>query len=831
MRFLSMFAAGAMVVASGLVTPGAVQADGNFKLHARGVTIDGLIGRTLVGVTRSNSNIWSVSLGRDGTARYLYSNGERRTAKWRKRSRNIICFTGLIQSSPSKEICKLARAHGRGLDWLTVRITGKTESGTIKYVSTKKGETRGSSQIVYSVPFGARVSQIKPSANIYNFRGKAVIGRTLKDKEIWAAEIKSNGRLSFAYASGKRFTGSYKINAGAMCFTFPGVPQFDSCHRLEQRNGKLLWKNTATGGAISEVVFTHKLDTPKVMPKPKAAPARKAEPVLTSGPNASMLGSTVGSDSGSNSSSSTAPKTSVTTPTQTGNKNLVGNLSLSNGAHMAVASRAGNLAVVLTKKPTKISLYSLPGRYRIGEIVGSYDRVAMDGERNILAIRRSRMSLFSLKNGARTWTQTIFGRGLLAAEFVGADNRFVVLGDAKGQLSLHERLTGAQLELKKTGTSIIDIRTLPSSSRFATLAKDGVITGWQVGPSRRLMKKWTLKTGKSDGVMFDLTEGSQHLVVGFRNGDMRIYDVSEARPELLRDAKKVVSRIDSLELAPGDGSVAVAEGSRIYLLPYPALIKARAPVITGRNLSAPHVFSAEGDVLALSGGQVKLFAASGARANDLRQRGHLKLGADKVLATGFRTAQKAEKTRHSRVSGQARAAFDRGDCDAYVKLRAEVGVTLTKPACLRMYASAQLRKQFKAKIAALDCDGADRIAQKSKSSLQRKQVAECRKKAGNNVDLRRFQQAKADGDCDLVEQLWARVGGSPADVTQCRDAKKPAPAASARTLFFAAVKKETSRDYRGAMALYQEIMDTFPEDSLAIDAAKRIVELNDKVQE
>ncbi len=105
-----------------ILNSGNAFAESDFEHNAKGLNLTDLRGRTLVGVTRDNSDIWSLFLSHSGKAQFHFSSGKRKTAKWRQRSSGIICFTEIVDENPSQEICKLATPLGRGTDWMTVEI-------------------------------------------------------------------------------------------------------------------------------------------------------------------------------------------------------------------------------------------------------------------------------------------------------------------------------------------------------------------------------------------------------------------------------------------------------------------------------------------------------------------------------------------------------------------------------------------------------------------------------------------------------------------------------------------------------------------------------------
>lgn len=533
-----------------------------------------------------------------------------------------------------------------------------------------------------------------------------------------------------------------------------------------------------------------------------------------------------GGTNGSDGSASSKPLASTTS-----DKTLVGQFSGGKQVLKVVGSDDGKIAVVLSKKPSRIEAFTLPGMRPIGRMVGTYHTIALDKRDRVVAIRRTRMSMFSLKSGARVWSNAIFGRGLSDVQFAGTGNALIVLGDEKGGLSLHRALTGTEYDKKALGRAIKAIRAVPGKQMFAVLQDTGVITGFDIGANNRMTQRWQLKTGERQGVHFDLTSDGKQLLVGFRDGGMKIYDVSGRRADLLREDKKVVARVDSLDLGPKDSEVAVISGGKLHRLPYPGLVARGGPASGAGDLSAATFVGRQGEILSLAGRSVRFHAKTPERVKALQDQGKANAAADKAVIAAFKKRQGEDRAKRREQSNRANTAFKAGDCQAYIAVRKEMGRVISMATCQKMLKDAKLRNEFKERVAALDCDGAAEIARQMGRKFTR-ELNTCRQNAGNS-DKKRFEQAKTNGECDLVAQLWFKVGGRLTDVAKCRAeaVKAQKPAGNARDLFFAAVKKETAKDYQGAMELYQQLMDSFPEDELALDAAKRLVALNDRLAE
>lgn len=231
----------------------------DFETNAEGMALSDMIGRTMVGVTRGKSSVFSVYLGADGTAEFHFSNGKRQSATWRSQDSVILCFKGLVAERPGDEVCKRAMPSGRGLDWMTVELQSK--NGTTTWSRATPGEEKGSSQMVYSFDGKVEVDQQSYVTDLRKWPGHLVVGRTLKDREAWFALFDTDGAVDFVFASGKREKGSYTVSGDQICMNFPSSPATSGCRRPTIKDGIIRWVSTADGGSSSEIVFMKQMES------------------------------------------------------------------------------------------------------------------------------------------------------------------------------------------------------------------------------------------------------------------------------------------------------------------------------------------------------------------------------------------------------------------------------------------------------------------------------------------------------------------------------------------------------------------------------------------
>src|SRR6056297_75387 len=105
--------------------------------------VSSLGGHTLVAATAESGAVWSVYLGENGQAAFIYANGTRNSAAWRSAERDVLCFRF---EAGGKEVCKTAKPYGIGRGWATVgpagdgwRVVGNNPLGTSRLLTVRKG--------------------------------------------------------------------------------------------------------------------------------------------------------------------------------------------------------------------------------------------------------------------------------------------------------------------------------------------------------------------------------------------------------------------------------------------------------------------------------------------------------------------------------------------------------------------------------------------------------------------------------------------------------------------------------------------------------------------
>ncbi|MEM8577031.1 MAG: peptidoglycan-binding protein [Pseudomonadota bacterium] len=171
----------------------------------------------------------------------------------------------------------------------------------------------------------------------------------------------------------------------------------------------------------------------------------------------------------------------------------------------------------------------------------------------------------------------------------------------------------------------------------------------------------------------------------------------------------------------------------------------------------------------------------------------------------------------------ANKLFEAGDCAAFDALDAVDRGGRTVANC---EAAAEVKRRDRAVNAALAegaCEAAQSMAEGA--SAFKAGITKCYADRKRAEDEARFASAVSDGDCALVAELEGPLGKDGAADTCRFNAAMTAP--TARRMYLAAARYDASDDRARAKLLYLGIMDRFPDDDLALDAATRLTSLND----
>lgn len=767
----------AICLVVGLIAPTPLLADADFDHAEKGLSLNSVKGRTLVGVTRDSSKVWSLYLARNGKAFFNFSSGKKSEATWEQKSRNIICFKGLVADNPSKEICKLATPLGRGMDWMSVTL--HQQNGKTVYDKVTKDEQRGTSQLVYAFLGDTKVEQDTYISDLSKWAGYLIVGRTLKDKEAWFAQLGIDGSVEFVFGSGKRANGRYKLTTDTICFTFPSQSNLNGCRKPLLKDGKVMWASAENGGYISEVVFMKKTES--------------------DGPQ----------------------KIKQLSP---------------DSHHMVLVNwKTGTIAAVNRKGAGSIDLYDAKAQMKIGSIAG-YARdmsFSPDGVK-LAANYKNRVWLIDLDTGLVDWSYAAPEANLEFTEVaVSTDGQSVFVAQSDGHVAHFSANDGRFVaRYKWTDKSISDIKTSHNGTILATDDAGRMIVSGQDDLSRFKAHKVSDKPL----TLVEFVGRSDNFLVLNAYGELRGGSVETLSQEMSID-RTFASRKDGKEahtygfaISPSATEVFLPNSVSRYFLNYPSLTEVSKTSRLPNFGSVQYMPFGKGLVgktyTSGKSGPLEIWARDMKEASLMSQPTPSDRRVARTREKIISDAQESERNKYKALITKANDLVNRGLCDQYTDLRDQLKTSdqISNAACLRVGEQKKIAETYKLALKELRCDDAVAIGATldSRSSLEERT---CRQNATKKANKDRFTTAMAQNDCETIAELQSEMK-EPDAAANCA-LKVGMEAETARKMYFAAVKFDTSKDRVRAKLLYTEVMNRFSDDDLAIDSANRLTQLND----
>lgn len=793
-RCIATVCLGALFLISGMT--GFAKADADFDFNARGMTLSGMVGRTMVGVTRDGSSVFSVYLGADGKADFHLSSGRQARATWKREGNPIICFTGLDAQNPSAKACKRAPETGRGLDWMSVNIF--YDNGQVTWTRETRDEHRGSSQMVYSFAGNLAVDKASYVADVTKWAGHVIVGRTLKDREAWFMKLAPDGRLDFVFGSGKRFAGRYTLKPGEICLNFTANPELSGCRRPTVRDKKILWASATDGAVASELVFMKKVGAAE-----KPATAAQTATVAKVNP--------------------------ATQPAADGPREMAVLGAAGSGNVRLLGTADGQILVTLQEKWKQIRLWDAPTGRKIGEIaqIDSVADIDLSADSQRIAVaRHDGVEIFSLSTGE---LQGILARPAGQPDFAqiafAPTANHIYVGDASGGMALYDFSSGEQLAATRFSageTTAITNILLSDDGRIVISDAAGRIG---VMPPDLATQGDTLADIGSRVNSAAYVKGQ--IVV--TSSDNRLHRVDPAGASLARNVILRNTPASSLRPMPNKDQVVVGMGRKVGFVALSDLsVVGSWNVATAVVRDAVPILRGDGVAVLDRNGRLTIWGRDSATAKkfiDARESNTspARLRASDLVLRFEKTRTAATRAEQER-SKTAEAKFYAGLCDEYAQLLPSVRLA-NRPAgdCAQMADKRAAASAFLVALRAQDCDAAALLVAQVSNGESRLQT--CRANARRAADARALAAALEAGDCDTVRRLAMTVedaaAGPNCDLAQALASDSP------RRMYLAAVQFDTAGDRDRARDIYTAVMTRFPDDDLALDAAKRLTAFAD----
>ncbi len=764
MRFSPVFALIAFCLS--LLAPAPAFADADLEANARGMTLNAMTGRTLVGVTRDGSSVFSVYLDPDATARFHLSNGTRATASWEQLDRAIVCFKGLSKEKPDDQVCKRAPELGRGMDWATITLS--SQNGKTTYALENPDEARGSSQMVYSFAGDVEIEQDSFVPDVSKWAGYLVVGRTLKDKEAWFASFDTEGGVDFTFASGKRFKGSYTLTSDTVCMEFPENPDANGCRKPTIKDKKIRWTSTKDGGATSEVVFMKRL----VIDGPQDAAILAAQDT---------------------------------------------------GYFYPAPNR--KLAVSFNDKAGSLTVWNLMTGENLGAIKSPRPvdvEFSLDSKR-FAAVHPAGVEFFDLATGD---FKGGIDRPKGSADFrevAFLSPTEILIGDANGGLQTFAIADGKPLKSRSFGPSPINNMAFNAAGQVLVGDKQGNLS--VIGSDLVALPGLTAKSN-APALGMAMTADGKYALVMTKDSTLTLFNLQPGANPAQKSAKMPSERAWSVEVNKAGTQAVVTLDRDLGLFSLPDLtlttrLKAGADTVQ----RAAFVGDTAALVLADNLGQLRIFAPDIAIAKAWKALKTDKSPAMAQLRLEYPRLKPINGTSNAGATlrDEMNKQYDSGECAVYTLMRYNIRLADRREDCERAVVLRKASADFDAAISALACDKAAGIM--TNSAKDQPRVDACRQAVTLKEETRLYTAAKAAGDCAKVAGLQAKFN-EPEAANDCEFAKVIA-GSSARAMYLAAVKFDTGGDRPRATRLYTEIMTRFPEEDVAIDAANRLTALAD----
>lgn len=752
-------------------------ANPDFEHNAKGMKMTDMVGRTMVGVTRDSSRVFSIYLSRDGKVDFVGSNGNKSTGTWRRRDAVIVCIKGLVVEKPNDEVCKRAPELGRGLDWMTVDL--HTSGGKTTWSQTTKSEHRGSSQMVYSFAGNVAVDRNSYVSDVTKWGGHLIVGRTLKDKEAWFASFSIDGKLDFVFASGRRFKGSYTLKTGEVCMTFPDNPSANGCRKPTLRDGKVLWASSTDGGAVSEIVFMKRIEEPK----PVIPPYQPRENFLM-------------------------------------------------GQNIRAISPSPDRLTVASASDNKIDFWDTNTGRRIGSIADTKEAIdsawSPDSQKFLVAYPNG-VEIFDARTGKLIRAlPSMSGRVRISAAAL-LPNGDVAIGDRAGNVHILNGVTG---ELKHSrqiaagpATAFRDI-AVNRDGRIGVSTFGGVIAAFDssLEPLPDLRHE-----GKSKAGSISMSLDGRYLLAGTEDSRIYLFDFAEnSAPKL--QSRSISRRIGESVDFGAESSLAVAAVSGRGAIPISIeTMSLGAPWELTQSDTIRAVPSAHrGEIIILEkSGRLTIWSPDEAAAEKFRDDTRAVTSAARVQHTArrdaFERADNGSSSAEATAGANSKRAYDAGNCDVYDQLMPSIRLVALKPDCREAAERRATMASFETAIRDLNCDRAEELARSIQ--LNTGKVATCRATVKRNEETRLYRAAIEARDCEAVRKL-APSFNEPQAGADC-DLSVALALDTPRRMYLAAVQFDTAGDRPRAREIYTAVMQRFPENDLALDAARRLTAFAD----
>lgn len=750
-----------------------VQADNNqaFNLVASGMNLKQTIGKTLVAATRDSGKIWYLYLDPNGAANFTFSTGNKVDATWEIHNNRYICFKGLVDEDPEKEICKFTPSRGRGMDWRTVeKKPGRTNWS---YVDSKA--YAGSSQVFLALDGKVDVPQGDLKSELGSIAGKVVAYRKIgliDTKATYLTHYDADGTWTRVDADGRFERGVYTYDGKQLCVDHSHSPKDYFCATFLEADGRIVLRPKS--GAGRDVLF--------------------AMPFEISSPR------------------------------------LVQSLT-KNWAHMIVPTHGRTRFALVDNayavKDRAVFVFDLESGLKLGSAPGAVRDLAFSNDdKHLATASKTLLRMFSTELMRERWSDNGTDQKGFTEVAFSADNQIVYAGTLTGDVIAYNAETGTELERASFGPNAIDDINVTNGVVLVTHG-DHFITA----ASETDLSQTVDHVIIDDRLTSFVTTGENSVVAVYaKKGIVAQLIVASAQDITLEKKTQVnMGRTSYFDLSPDRSKAIVTAHEGIKIYSWPDMIE---ETVFGNDVFGSQGFStfigAGNRILTSALGRpgAAIWAFDDAIAGKIYANNAAALKSFRIAKKQIFAANKAIKDRETSQLAALEKSYADHDCDTFEKLLGAYFSPYERDvvSCRRLAEREQTKTIYGEMLARLNCAEAKAFRIEKKLSTANEERI-CFKTVERNQLEADYGGALAAGDCTVVGELGKQLGK--ADAGRTCFISTALNLETAQSAYIAAVRFDTSGDKEAAKIVYLSILENFPNESVSIDAANRLTALSD----
>ncbi|MEM8980727.1 MAG: peptidoglycan-binding protein [Pseudomonadota bacterium] len=387
-------------------------------------------------------------------------------------------------------------------------------------------------------------------------------------------------------------------------------------------------------------------------------------------------------------------------------------------------------------------------------------------------------------------------------------------------VSLHDAKTGTERGQFRLPFAADDILYAQVGPLFIVSKSKGIVQVQFDGSVIPILPKPTQRSIST----YRFSPNGKALAVGYTDGTMSIYRSTSIGWEEIKSTQ-LSGEINALDIHDGRREVAIWVENKWQVYD--------ANSLKPKGSYGQNAFKKNDWHLSFVNTTSHIIRSGSAKADLLGRNGRESL-AYKKKSFGYNTAAKRritqlaawEKSQSDALVAaktSAKTLFDQRDCAGFAQTDPAHRDGRTVEACEDLQRAEQLAAEIKTALSQGDCARAAELDANDQAFGA--EIAQCKADAEERFLRAVFAQAQADGDCSKLSELERRLGEKGA-ASACKF-NTALGSDSARRMYLAAAGYDAANERARARLLYTTLMEKFPEDDLALQAAMRLTALND----